>query len=63
MKITFLMFNDDIELNLSGNGLVKIFSNQGLTNEYSLPGVPQNRAALITVIGCGDYWRIQPNFF
>jgi hypothetical protein len=59
----FLMFNDGVELNLSGNGKVKIFSKQGMTDDYTLPGTPKNRAALITVVGCGDYWRIQPNFF
>lgn len=63
MKFSFLMFNEGVELCLSGNGLTNIFSNKGMTDEYKLSGVPKNLAAYITVIGCGEHWRIHPNFF
>lgn len=63
MKYSFLMFNEGVELCLSGNGLTNIFSNKGMTDEYKLSGVPKNLAAYITVIGCGKHWRIHPNFF
>jgi hypothetical protein len=63
MRMEFLMLNDNVELRISGNGKTKIFSNKGLTDEYVLSGTPKNRAAVINIIGCGDYWRIQPNFF